>query len=91
MNKDKVIGTAKAGLWLITTLWFGYMSAIILWHIDKSTWMITLDFNYYGEAVIEMPIFFISTTWLIINGSKRASNFLEDHTKLLSKIFAFLP
>jgi len=89
MDRAEVIGIAKAGLWFLTTLWFAYMSAIILWHIDKTTWMITLDFNYYGEAIIEMPIFFISTIWLILNGSKRASNLLGDHTEILKKLFGY--
>lgn len=90
MDRDEVVGKAKAGLWFLTTLWFGYMSAIMLWHIDKSTWMITMDFNYYGEAIIEMPIFFISTIWLVVNGSKQASIFLDEHTDIPNKIFECL-
>lgn len=90
MDRDEVIEIAKAGLWFITTLWFGYMSAIMLWHIDKSTWIITMDFNYYGEAMIEMPIFFISTVWLVLNGSKRASTFLSNTTDMIRKVFGYI-
>ncbi|MBS3781817.1 MAG: hypothetical protein KGY66_00875 [Candidatus Thermoplasmatota archaeon] len=91
MDRDGVVGIAKAGMWLLTTLWFGYMSAIMLWHIDKTTWMITMDFNYYGEAIFEMPIFFISTVWLVLQGTKQASIFLDDNTDIPNKIFKHLP
>lgn len=79
MNRDKLVGIAKTGLWFITTFWFAYLSANVLWNINKSSWMILLRFNEYGEAFIEIPIFLISTVWIVFAGTKRVSKNIEEH------------
>jgi len=83
MNRDKAVGIFKGFMWFLTTLWFGYLSAVVLWNIDKGSWRILLDFNAYGEAVIEIPIFFITMVWLLIFGTKRTCTFLTEHSNIL--------
>ncbi len=90
MNKKSLSSVFKGVMWFITTFWFGYMSAVILWNIDKTSWMITLDFNHYGEAIVEIPIFFISTLWLIIYGTKRVATHLEE-ASILDGLFDRVP
>jgi len=77
-DKEKIVTILKACLWFITTFWFCYMSAAMLWNIDKTSWMILVRFNEYNEAFIEIPIWVISTTWLMINGSKITSDYIEE-------------
>ncbi len=79
MGKKKIVGVTKAVLWFITTFWFAYLSVNVLWSIDRSSWMILLRFNEYGEAFIEIPIFFISAVWIMIAGSKEVNDHIKKH------------
>ncbi len=74
----KIIRAIKMGLWFITTFWFAYLSANVLWNIDRSDWMILMRFNEYGEAIIEIPIFLISAIWITIAGTKQVSKYLNE-------------
>ena len=78
MGRKNALKIISAAMWFITTLWFGYMSAVILWNIDMTNWMILLHFDAYGEAIIEIPIFFLSAVWLMIKGTERVSENLYD-------------
>ncbi len=80
MSRDSTLGFIKTILWFITTFWFAYLSAVVLWNIDRGSWMILLNFNNHGEAIIEIPIFIISAIWITIAGTKQIANFLQKYT-----------
>lgn len=82
MEGDKVLGVVKGVLWCITTYWFAYISAIILWNVYKSNWMILMNFNGSGEAIIEIPIFLISAIWITIAGTKEIERYISEHTQI---------
>lgn len=90
MEGNKLLGVVKGALWFISTYWFVYMSAMILWNIDKGSWMILMNFNRSGEAIIEIPIFLISAIWITIAGTKEIKRYMSEHTQIESHIDKYL-
>ncbi|MFP4001402.1 MAG: hypothetical protein ACLFSM_00820 [Thermoplasmata archaeon] len=84
IDREKTVGIIKAGLWLLTTFWFAYLSSVVLWNIDKTSWMILLRFNQYGEAMVEIPIFIIATVWILFAGTKQIKNITEQQLRTYS-------